>query len=144
VKIFVAGSAGLGDADKGLAEILLLDEWPHGRGDVLGRMAFPAFDADVLSFQDVARLFMIEGLGVPFDDGEVNAVVVGVALRAALAGAGRETVGEVQALVSRETRRDLGMTFQAFERGLSACQLVAGDTVRSAFKIFMRTSERAG
>ena len=144
VKILMTGCAGLGDADESPVEIFHLDQPPFIGGDVLRRMALLTLDPGVLSFQHVARLFMIEGLGFELRNREVDAIVVGVALGAFLAGAGRETVGEMQTLVSRQPRCDLGMTFQAFEGSFSARQLVACDTARRAFKIFMRTSERAG
>ena len=144
MRIFVAGSAGLGDAEEGTAEVLHLDERAVACRNVLGRMAFLAFDSGVLSFQDVARLFMIKGLRVPLDDGEIDTVVVGVTLGAFLAGAGADPVGEVQALVGREAPCDLRVTFQALESGFPAGQFVAGGAVRSAFKISMRTSQWTG
>ena len=144
VKILVAGPAGLGDADEGAVEILRLNQGAHRRGNVFRGMAFLTLDTFVLSFEQIARLFMIEGLGVPLDDGEIDTVVVGVALRTSLAGAGGETIGEVQALVGGEALCDLGVTFQALEGCFAAGQLVAVDAMGSAFKIFMRTSQRTG
>jgi len=55
----------------------------------------------MLPFEGVARLLMIEGLGVPLDERKVEAVVIGVALRAFLAGARPDAKREVQAFVSR-------------------------------------------
>lgn len=64
-------------------------------------MAFLALHASMLPFEGVARLLMIEGLGVPLDERKVEAVVIGVALRAFLAGARPDAKREVQAFVSR-------------------------------------------
>ena len=105
-------------------------------------MAFLTFDADMLPFQQVARLFMIEGLGVELRNREIESVVVGVALGTSLAGAGLETVGEVQAFVGREATCDLRVTVQAPEGSLRARQFMAVDTVCGAFKIFVRSSQR--
>jgi len=144
VRILMAGSAGLGNADEAPVEVPHLDERAVSRGNVLRCMTLLTFDPSVFSFQHVARLFMIEGLGVPLDDRKIETVVIGVALSAFLTGAGPQTVGEVQAFVSRETSRDLRVTVQALEGSLSAGQLVASDTVRSALKILMRASQWAG
>jgi hypothetical protein len=113
--ILMAGSAGLGDAAEGPIQILHLDERAVARRNVLGRVAFLTFDPCVLSFQQVARLFMIKGLRVEFRNREIEPVVVGMTLGAFLAGAGPETVGEVQAFVSREAPCDLGVAFQALK-----------------------------
>lgn len=111
---------------------------------MLGGVTLLAIHAGVLSFQHVSRLFMIERFGVPFDDGEIDAVVVGVAFDTFLAGARAQAVGEVQSLVSIEATGDLGMALEALEGGLSARQLVAIGTMRSAAQSLMRASERAG
>jgi hypothetical protein len=104
-------------------------------------MAFLTFDSSMLSFQDVARLFMIKGLRVELGNREIKPIVVGVTLGTSLAGAGLKTVGEVQAFVSREARCDLGVTFKTLESSFPARQLMAGGTVRGAFKVCMRTSQ---
>jgi hypothetical protein len=104
-------------------------------------MAFLTFDPGMLSFQDVTRLFMIKGLCVELGNREIKPVVVGVTLGTSLAGAGLQTIGEVQAFVSGEAPCDLGVTFQALEGSFPARQLMAGGALRSAFKIFMRTSQ---
>ena len=144
MRILMAGSAGLGNADEAPVEVPHLDERAVSRGNVLRCMTLLTFDPSVFSFQHVARLFMIEGLGVPLEDGEIYAIVVGVALGALLAGAGGETVGKMQTLVSGEATCDLGVAFQAFERSFSARQLVALDTTGSAFQIFMRAGQWPG
>jgi len=107
-------------------------------------MAFLTFDADMLPFQQVARLFMIKGLGVELRNREIKPVMVGVTLGTSLAEAGLQTVREVQAFVSREPPCDLGVTFQALEGSFPARQFVAGSAVRSAFKVGMRTSQWTG
>jgi hypothetical protein len=80
---------------------------------------------------------MIERLRIPLNDGEVDSVVVGVALDTFLAGAGAQTVGEMQAFVRRKARRNLGVTIQALESGFSAGEFVASRTVRGAVEIFV-------
>ncbi len=143
VEIFVASGAGGRHTDEGSVQVLHLDQRTHARGNVFGGMALPAIHAHVLSFQHVARLFMIKGLDVPFHDREIHAVVVGVALDTLLAGAGTQSVGKVQSLVRIEASGDLFVTLQALEFGLSTRQSVAIGTMRSAVKILVCAGERA-
>jgi hypothetical protein len=63
--------------------------------------------------------------------------VIGVALGAFLAGTGPDPVREMQAPVSREAGRNLGMAVEAFEGGLASAQLVASGAVRSPVEFFM-------
>ncbi len=144
VKILVTRRAGGGDPNEGSVQILYFDQRALGRGDVLGRVALLAIDADVLSFEYVARLFMIKGFDVPFDDGEIHAIVIGMALDTLLAGAGAQTVGKMQTSVGVETAGDLGVTLQALESGLSPRQLVTIGTMRSAIKTMVSACKRAG
>ena len=143
VKILVTGSAGGRRADEGPVRVLHLDQGALAGGDVLGRVALLAIDADVLSFEHVARLFMIEGFGVPFDNGEIHTIVVGVALDTFLAGAGAKTVGKVKTLVRVEATSDLRVTFKALKRCLSTRELVTIGTMRSAVETLVSAGERA-
>ena len=101
VLVFVAGGAGLGDADESTVEVFDSDQRALSGGNVFRHMAFLALHASMLPFQGVARPLMIEGLGVPLDERKVEAVVIRVALRAFLAGACPDAKREVQAFVSR-------------------------------------------
>ena len=51
VRILVAGGAGFGNPDEGAVEVLDLDQGALAGGDVVGSVAFPAFEPSVLSFQ---------------------------------------------------------------------------------------------
>ena len=106
-------------------------------------MAFLALHASMLPFEGVARLLMIEGLGVPLDERKVEAVVIGVALRAFLAGARPDAKREVQAFVSRQVGGNFGVAIEALENRLAA-QLVAGRTASGAFKVLVSASKGAG
>ena len=101
MRIFVASGTALRYADEGSAEIFDLDERAFARGNVLGSMAFLALHSGMFSFEDVTRLPVIECFRVPLDEWEVNAVVIGVALDALLAGTGTDAIGGMQAFVGR-------------------------------------------
>ena len=88
MKIFMAGGAGLRKADEAAIQILFFNQGAFARRNALRGVALLAFDARVLSFKHVARLFMIKGFRVPFDQLKINAVVVGVALDTFLTGSG--------------------------------------------------------
>ena len=83
-------------------------------------MALVAFQSGVLAFEHIAGFFMIERLGIPLDEGEIGAVVFGVAARALLAGAGRDVVAGMQPLVSLEAAGDFRVALQALEGRLAA------------------------
>ena len=87
---------------------------------------------------------MIEGFDVPFDNGEIDPIVVGVALDALLAGAGAQTVGKMQSLMGIEAASDLGVTLEALEGSLSPRELVTIGTMRSAIKTLVSACQRAG
>ena len=106
-------------------------------------MAFLALHASMLPFEGVASLLMIEGLGVPLDERKFEAVVIGVALRAFLAGACPDAKRGVQAFVSRKAGGDFRVAIEALEDGLAA-QLVTGRTASSAFKVLVSASKGAG
>lgn len=137
VRILVAGGAGFGNSEERAVEVLDLDQGALAGGDVLGSVAFPAFEPGVLSVQQVAGLLMVEILRVPLDDGEIQAVVIGVALGAFLAGTGADAIRRMQAVVSRETRSNLGMAVETPEGGLASTQFVTCGAVRSPVEFLM-------
>jgi len=141
VRVFVTGGTGFGNPDERPVEVLHLDEGAHAGGNVLGSVALFAFQPRVLSFKHVAGLFMVEILRVPFDYGEVETVVIGVALGAFLAGTGPDAIREMQAPVSREPGSDLGMAVETLEGGLASTELVTSGTVRSTVEFFMGTGQ---
>lgn len=143
VEVFVAGGAGCRDADKSAIEVFDLDQRAHIRRDALRHVALLAVDARVLSFEDVSRLFMVEGFRVPFDEREVLAIVIGVALHASLTGTGLKSVRGMQSLVRVESRSNFGVAVEAFEDRLAA-QFVASCTTGGAFEILMGAGERPG
>ena len=144
VRILVAGGTGIRNAKEGTVEVLDLDQDALAGGDVVGSVAFPAFEPGVLSFQQVARLLMVELLRVPLDDGEIRAVVVGVALGAFLAGTGPDAIRGMRAPVSGEAGSDLGMAVEAPEGGLASTQFVTSGAVRSPIEFLMGAGQGPG
>ena len=85
VKVLVTGNAGGRQAKKRSVQIFILDRRPFLRGNVRGIMALVAFQTRVFAFQHISGLFMIERLGVPFDEREILPVMFRVATGAFLA-----------------------------------------------------------
>ena len=111
VHVFVAGDALRRKAEERPAQVLLqlLQKSARRRLDIFRLVALPAIDGRMFAVQHVARLRVIESLvgRLPVQQGEVLAVVVGVALDARLARPPRIRIGAVQAAVLLQLRRDL-------------------------------------
>lgn len=85
--------------------------------------------ARVFALKYVARIFVIESLGVPLNQREVFAVVFGVAARAFLARTRRNVISRMQTGVIRQSLRYLCMTAETLQRRLPT-KLVAGCALR--------------
>ena len=137
VLIFVATGAAGRQAEVGPARILDLDGRTFLRRDVGGLWHLLQVTARVLAFEQVSRLFVIEGLDVPLDQRKVFAVVLRVAAGAFLAGAGGNVVGRVQTLACRKPGRDFGVAVQTLQRRLPA-KLVATGAVGGSVERLVR------
>jgi hypothetical protein len=84
---------------------------------------------------------MVERLDVPFDQGKVLPIVLGVTAGAFLDGSGRDVIGGVQAFVRGKTVGNFSVTLKTLESGLSAKFMTAG-AVRGTVQRLMRTRER--
>lgn len=142
VRVFVAGSAILRNAKKRLAEIFNLDQSSLWTYDVIHGVALVARQSCVFPFQRVPRLLVIKSVRIPFDDGEIFAVMIGVALHAALARTLFQAICGVQTLVSIESRSDFRVAFQAPERGLSRRKLVTRSAIRRTIQRPVRARQR--
>ena len=131
VRVLVAGGTGGRQAEISTAEVFDLNGRAFCGWNSCRRVATIATQPRMLAFENVSRLFVIEGLDVPLDEREVFAVVLGMAACALLARAWRDVVGCVQSFASDETACDLGMAVQALQSGLSA-KLVASGAVRGS------------
>jgi len=129
VQIFVTASACSRQTEIRTTEVLDLDRRPFSRGDMRRIMTFVARQAGVLAFERIASFVMVEGLDVPLDEGEVFSVVLGVAARAFLAGAGRDVIGGVQPAMGSKPGRNFRVTVETLQRRLPA-KLVAAGAVR--------------
>jgi hypothetical protein len=143
VLIFMAGNAAGREAEVGPGRILDLDGRAFLRRDVRRFVALIARQASVLAFEQVSRVFVIEGVDVPLNQREVFPVVLGVAAGAFLAGAGRDIIGGVQAFASRKAGRDFGVTVQTLQRRLPA-ELVATGAVGGSVQRLVRPREWSG
>ena len=143
VLVFMAGSTGLGQAEERPGQVLDLDDRPRGRRNPCLGVALGAFDPLVFPFQNVSGQLMVEGLGVPFDEREILAIVLGVALGTFLVDPFGNVVGRVQAFAGSEATGDLRMAAQALQRG-GGTELVAVRAVQSAIQRLVRAGEGAG
>ena len=144
VEILVARRAGLRDPEKRLTEILHLDRGALGSGNLIGRVALIAGEAGVFALEQVARFFVIELIGVPFNKREIHAIVIGVTAYAFLAGTGGYVIGGVQSALGGDPRADVGVAADAAELRLTAADLVAVGAVGGAVECLVRAGQGAG
>ncbi len=85
VLILVASQAGRRKAQECPVQIFDLDRRAFLRRNVRRSVALIAGESSVLAFQQISRVFVVEGLRVPFNKRKIFAVVLGVATRTLLA-----------------------------------------------------------
>ncbi len=91
-------------------------------------MALVARKTGVLTFQQVSSFFVIERLGIPFDQRKILAIVLGVTSRALLTRSWGDVVGRMQAPVRRKPPGNFCMALETLQRSLPA-KLVATGTI---------------
>lgn len=141
VFVLVTRQAGAREAEERPIRILDLDRRALLRRNVRRTVALVASKTGVLAFQQISSLFVIEGFGIPLDEREIFAIVLGVTAGAFLARTRRNVVGSVQASARRKPASDFGMAIQALQRGLSA-KLVATRTICGTVQRLVRPGKR--
>ena len=106
-------------------------------------MAASASYSGVFAFKDISGELVIEGLGVPFDEREILAIVLGVAARALVARSARKVVGSVESLASGQSSLDFSVAFETLQSGRGA-QLVASRAIRGTVQRLVSPRKRAG
>ena len=139
----MAGGAGLGCAEKRACQILDLDDGACRRGNALGGVAFVAGHALMFPFENIARKIVVEGLGIPFDQGKVFAIVLGVALGTGVVISLGQFVSGMEALARAKAACDLRMATQTLERGRGT-KFVAVRAVQCPIQRFVCAGKRAG
>lgn len=109
-----------------------------------GNVAAAALQAGVFALQRVTRLLVIEGSWIPFDQGKVFAVMVGVAANALLARSRLEVIGRVQAFLGRQAGGNLAVAIEAAERSFAGSDLMAASAIGGAVQGSVRAGERSG
>lgn len=124
---------------------LFANQMPLSIGDVLWRVTAPAIQPGVLSFQGVAGLGMVKpfGRGIPFDEIEIFAIVLGVAGDAGLAGCALGEQSRVQAAAILEAVGDERVAVQAFEGGTAGTELVTSRAHGRPGERLMSTRKRS-
>ena len=140
VRVLVTTDTRLREAEERAVQIFDLDAGALGSGNLLRRMALLAGESRVLAFQLESGEGMVEGFRVPLNQGEIFAVVVGVASRTSLARSWLGAVRRVQALVRGDARGDLGMAVQTLEYAL-ASESVAGRAICRAVQGLVRARQ---
>ena len=99
----------------------------------------------MFALEPITRFTVIKAGGSrsPLHQGEILAVMFGVALRTLLAGGRIQAVGSVQATMCIQSCSNLRVTLQTLESGLSA-EFVAGCAMSGAFQSLMGSRERSG
>jgi len=124
-------------------QIFHFDLCAVGWRDFLRQVAFLAHQAGMFPLKREPSFLVIESPGIPFHDGEIEAVMLRVTTCALLAGSRPNVIGRVQAALSREARRDFRMAVQTFEHRFAATHLVAVSAVCSAIQRLVGTRERS-
>jgi len=99
----------------------------------------------MFALEPITRFTVIKAGGSrsPPHQGEILAVMLGVALRTLLAGGRIQAEGSVQATMCIQAYGNLRVTLQTLESGLSA-EFVAGCAMSGAFQSLMGSRERSG
>ena len=97
----------------------------------------------MLAFQKVAGFLVIELVGIPLDEREIRAVVIGVAAHAFLAGPRGNVVRGVQSALVGDARPNIRVTADAAELRFAATDLVAVGAMHRAIQKLMLARERA-
>lgn len=95
VLVLMASHTGWGNSKKRAVQVFDFDIGPLRRRDFVRRVAAIAGKSSVFALEQVAGQLVIEGLGVPFNQGEIFAVVVGVTTGAVLARARLDVIARV-------------------------------------------------
>ena len=105
-------------------------------------MALVALESGVLALENVSGFVMIEGFCIPFNEGEILAVVFRVAAGALLTGPGRDVVGGMKPVMSIQAVGDFSVAFEALESSLAA-EFVTTRAVCGSIEGLVRPRERA-
>jgi hypothetical protein len=93
-------------------------------------------------FENIAGQIVIKGLGIPFDQSKVLAVVLGVTLGTGVVISLGQFVGGMEAPARAQAAGDFRMTAQTFERGRGT-ELVAVSAVQCPIQRFVRARKGA-
>lgn len=142
MRVFMAGGAlRTGQAEVGMVQILDLDARAVGFQNVLCVVASIARQSGVLADEWITGLPMIEfaGRGIPFDDVEVLAKVVGVAACAVFLAVGVLDHASVEPSASRQPLPDFRVATEALEARRAGSENVARSALRWPIQVVVRT-----
>ena len=108
---------------------------------MLGGVAFVAGDALMFPFENVAGQVVVKGLGIPFDQGKIFTVMLGVAFGTGIVVALGQFVSGMQTLARAEAARDFRVTAKTLERG-GGTEPVAVGAVQCSVERFVCAGKR--
>jgi hypothetical protein len=146
VYVLMAGDAILREAQKGLREVLLLNQRALRGNHMRRRMALLARHGRVLFYQWISGLAMIELLErrLPMNERKILAIVLEVAPHTVPAIGILHPEKRVIALMRGQTVGYFLMAFQALERWRAGSELVTRVALRRAIEGLVRFRERSG
>ncbi len=144
--ILMASDARLRKAKVGAIQVLGGNRGALRGRDMRGSVAERASQAGMFSLQHVAGFAVIEGggRGIPADEGEILAVMLGVATGALFLAGADGAKGGVQAAPGREPAGNIAVALQAFEAGRACRQLVTTGALGGAAQRLVRPGKGAG
>ena len=144
VLVLMTGSTAGRNSKKCPGYVLDLDVRAFVLRDMFWRVTLVTLQPDVFSFEFPVGLRVIEMLEVPFCQGEVFAIVLGVAGNTFQTRARLEVVGSVQTFSHLDAPGNFGMAIQALESGFSGREFMAGGAVGEAVDRLVSAGKRAG
>jgi hypothetical protein len=146
VGICVARDTIFRKTQKGVGEILALNQRSIRGNHVRGGVTFLARDAGMLIHERIAGQPMIELLErwLPMNQSEIHSIVLEVAPNAIAAIGIFHSNLPVESLMGWQPLRDFFMAVKTFECWCARPELVAGRALRSAIQGLMRLGQRAG
>lgn len=100
---------------------------------MFGIVTAAASEPRVLALKHISRLFVIEGLDVPLNQGRIFAVVFRVATHTVLTGSRFQVIRSVQASPRCNAGRNLTVTIHTFEFGFAGRQSMTSGAIGGAF-----------
>lgn len=139
MRILVTSAAGGRKSKVSTGEIFSFDRRTLCGCDVIWDMALRAGESGVLALERISGLAVIKFLRLPFDEREIQTVVLRVTASAFFTRTTLEVVRRMQATLGNYSRGDFVMAVQAAKCGFATAELVAGGALSGGVETPMRS-----